>query len=56
MILGQRNALKEWLSVERSMASALAEVEYLRTLDRVRLAEGFGDADVATRHEKPSIG
>jgi hypothetical protein len=47
---------KEWPSIERGVASVRAEVEYLRTLDRVRLAERFGDADVATRREKPSIG
>ena len=51
MIFGQRNALKEWQSTERGVASALVEVECLRTLDRVRLAEGFGDADVAARRE-----
>jgi len=49
VILGQRNALKEWRSIERGVASALVEVECLRTLDRVRLAEGFDDADVAVR-------
>ena len=51
MILGQRNALKEWPSVERGVASALVEVECLRTLDRVRLAERPNDADVAARRE-----
>ncbi len=51
MILGQRNALKEWPSIERGMASALVEVECLHTLDRVRLVEGFDDADVAARRE-----
>ena len=39
VILGQRNALKEWRSIEQGVASALVEVECLRTLDRVRLAE-----------------
>lgn len=51
VILGQRNALKEWSSIERGVASALVEVECLRTLDRVRLAEGVDDADVAARRE-----
>jgi hypothetical protein len=47
---------KEWPSIERGVASVRVEVEYLRTLDRVRLAERFGDADVAIRRETPSIG
>lgn len=51
VILGQRNALKEWRSIERGVASALIEVECLRTLDRVRLAEEWDDADVAARRE-----
>ncbi|TKB72280.1 MAG: type II toxin-antitoxin system VapC family toxin [Nitrospira sp.] len=37
--------------MERGVASALVEVECLRTLDRVRLAEGFDGADVAARRE-----
>ncbi|HSL05936.1 MAG TPA: PIN domain-containing protein [Nitrospiraceae bacterium] len=51
VILDRRNALKEWPSIEQGVASALVEVECLRTLDRVRLAEGFDDADVAARRE-----
>ena len=37
IILGQRDRLKEWARVTRVIASALAEVECLRTLDRLRL-------------------
>lgn len=48
-ILGQRNALAEWGSVERGVASALVEVECLRTLDRLRLAEGLADSEIALR-------
>jgi predicted nucleic acid-binding protein len=51
VILDLRHALKEWPSIERGVASALIEVECLRTLDRVRLAEGFDDAEVAVRRE-----
>jgi predicted nucleic acid-binding protein len=51
VILGQRNALKEWSFIERGVASALVAGECLRTLDRVRLAEGFDDADVAAQRE-----
>lgn len=33
------------------MASALVEVECLRTLDRLRLGEGLKDAEIAARRE-----
>jgi hypothetical protein len=55
VILGRRNALKEWPSIERGVASALVEVECLRRLDRARLAEGF-DAPMWPLGVKPSIG
>jgi predicted nucleic acid-binding protein len=51
IILGQSNALKEWRSITRGVVSALVEVECLRTLDRLRLAEGVEDAEIATRRE-----
>jgi predicted nucleic acid-binding protein len=51
IILGQANALKEWQSITQGVASALAEVECLRTLDRLRLAEGLQDSEVAIRRE-----
>jgi predicted nucleic acid-binding protein len=51
VILGQANALKEWRSITRGVASALVEVECLRTLDRLRLAEGVEDDEIATRRE-----
>lgn len=35
----------------RGVASALVEVECLRTLDRLRLAEGLKDAEIAARRE-----
>ena len=50
-LLGQRNALKEWKDIERGVGSALIEVECLRTLDRLRLAEGLGDNEIAPRRE-----
>jgi predicted nucleic acid-binding protein len=49
VVLGQRNALKEWSRVTRGIASALAEVECLRTLDRLRLAQGFPDETIAAQ-------
>ena len=51
LVLGQRNALKEWRTIEQGVASALVEVECLRTLDRLRLAERLGDDQIALRRE-----
>lgn len=51
IILGQDNALKEWRSITQGVASALVEVECLRTLDRLRLAEGLNDDEIAIRRE-----
>lgn len=51
VILGQRNALKEWKAIDQGIASALVEVECLRTLDRLRLSEGIDDKDIAIRRE-----
>lgn len=51
IILGQSNALKEWRSITRGVASALVEVECLRTLDRLWLVEGLEDAEIASRRE-----
>lgn len=47
LVLREAGALREWRAVERGVASALVEVECLRTLDRLRLA----DHDVAARRE-----
>ena len=51
VVLGQRNALKEWGRVTQGIASTLAEVECLRTLDRLRLAQGFADEMIAEQRE-----
>ena len=51
LVLGQRNALREWRRVSSGVVSALAEVECLRTLDRLRIAEGLGDAEIVRRRE-----
>ena len=51
VILGQPNALKEWRGINQGVASALVEVECLRTLDRLRLAEGLSDEEIAVRRE-----
>lgn len=51
VILGQRNAVKEWRTIERGVASALVEVECLRTLDRLRVSERLSDEAIALRRE-----
>ena len=51
VVLGQHDALKDWKRVAQGVASALVEVECLRTLDRMRLAHGFSDAMIAERRE-----
>lgn len=49
--LGQRGSLREWKAIERGVASALLEVECLRTLDRLRLLEGIAEGEIARRRE-----
>lgn len=51
VVLGQRGRLKEWKSVREGVASALVEVECLRTLDRLRLRGLVNDRDLAARRE-----
>jgi predicted nucleic acid-binding protein len=51
LILRQPGALKEWKAVETGVASALAEVECLRTFDRFRLLARVGDSEMARRRE-----
>jgi predicted nucleic acid-binding protein len=51
VVLGQRNRLREWKRVREGIASALVEVECLRTLDRLRLRAGLSDRDLAARRE-----
>jgi len=51
MVLGQRGRLKEWRKVKEGVVSALAEVECLRTLDRLRLRGAISDQQLAVRRE-----
>ena len=51
VILGQPGSLPEWESIRAGVASALVEVECLRTLDRLRLRARIPDADLAARRE-----
>jgi predicted nucleic acid-binding protein len=49
MVLGEPGRLREWADVERGVASALAEVECLRTLDRLVLRGLLDATDAAER-------
>lgn len=51
IVLGQPDALQQWPTIAQGIGSALVEVECLRTLDRLRLAEGLADDEIATRRE-----
>jgi len=51
VVLGRPGRLKEWKSVRDGVASALAEVECLRTLDRLRLRNAIDDDDLSVRRE-----
>ncbi len=51
LVLGQKGALAEWRRVEAGVASALVEVECLRTLDRLRLVDRLEDEEVVVRRE-----
>jgi predicted nucleic acid-binding protein len=51
LVLGQHDALPEWGLVARGVASALVEVECLRTLDRLRLEARLPESEIATRRE-----
>ena len=51
LVLGQRDRLREWRKVSRGVASALVEVECLRTLDRLRLEEDLDEEELVTRRE-----
>lgn len=49
VVLGQRGRLKDWRAVREGVVSALAEVECLRTLDRLRLRGAITDHDLSIR-------
>jgi predicted nucleic acid-binding protein len=51
LVLRQPDALEEWPRIKRGVTSALTQVECLRTLDRLRIAQGVSDADIALRRE-----
>ncbi len=49
LVLGEPNALAEWPTVESAVASALTEVECLRTLDRLERQGRLNTEELATR-------
>ncbi len=51
MLLGQEGRLAEWKRITRGVASAVLEVECLRTLDRLRVARRLGEVEIALRRE-----
>ena len=51
IVLGQKGRLKEWRSIDEGVASALVEVECLRTLDRLRLRGAITDHQLSIRRE-----
>ena len=50
-VLGQAPSLRQWGSIDTAVASALVEVECLRTLDRLRLIRAASDHELAIRRE-----
>ena len=49
LVLGEPNRLAEWRRVESAVASALTEVECLRTLDRMGRLGALSESEVAER-------
>ena len=52
LVLGEPNKLAEWQQVEAGVASALTEVECLRTLDRLGRSGALAEKDVAMRRQE----
>lgn len=51
LALGRPDALAEWPRIDTGISSAIAEVECLRSLDRLRLKAGLSDETVAQRRQ-----
>ncbi len=51
LVVGQKGKTKEWRAVREGVASALVEVECLRTLDRLRLRGLISDNELSRRRE-----
>jgi predicted nucleic acid-binding protein len=50
--LGQPNMLAQWGGWETVYTSVVTRVEYLRTIDRLRLDGSIGDAERVALHER----
>ena len=51
LAFGESGRLKEWPEIRQGVTSALAEVETLRTLDRLRLRVPMDERELARRRE-----
>jgi predicted nucleic acid-binding protein len=51
VVLGQPGQLEGWSGIERGISSALAEVECLRTMDRLRLQGALAVEAAVAAHE-----
>lgn len=51
VILGQPGSLREWPDIQRGVASAIIEVECLRTIDRLRIRGLLDVREAAERSE-----
>ena len=51
LLLGQPDRLSEWRTLKSAVASALVEVECLRTLDRLRLRTEMAASQIASHRE-----
>jgi predicted nucleic acid-binding protein len=51
LVLGQPQRFRQWRRVKVGVASMIIEVECLRTLDRLRVADGLADEDIADLRE-----
>lgn len=51
VVLGQPSRLREWAKIETGIASALLEVECLRTIDRLRVEGRLSVDDAVVRRE-----
>lgn len=49
LVLGEPNRLAEWRGIESAVASALTEVECLRTLDRLARLGSLSEEELAAR-------
>lgn len=54
-VLAEAGQLREWAHIEHGVASDLARIECLRTIDRMRLRLTLGDEDVASRIESLNV-